>query len=405
MQICQRHVLEPDVPSSLQIPGAASRQDHRDINRRVAVAVRHPRAVHHRHMIQQRAVAVRGRVQFLEQPGEHLHVIRIDLCDLRDLLGLLLMVRYRVMRVGHANLRVGHAAVLVSHHERDDPREVALKRQHLQIEHQIQMIFPARRDARGMIDERQLLIALRLGNLDALFDVANGVEVFGELRPIALRKNPLKARHFLADRIEHAALLAQPRAPRLWIRAGAVAEQALEDHTRVVLGGQRRVLTLPADGVRVRTREPGVAGARRLAGLDGELERRHLRQLACFLGEDLIHRNAGIEPGLTQRGRHVGQEPRARFGMRAARPSGRRNALQPAQHEHLLAKRRQRAQRRCELVGRAFGQRQVVLHDHAVGHIHDAESVERSGGRLLQRRECGHHAVEQRQRQHRPEAA
>ena len=215
----------------------------------------------------------------------------------------------------------------------------------------------------------------------------------------------LQVRDLLADRVEHAPLLAQPRQPRLRIRAGAVAEQALEHDARVVLRRQRRVLALPADRVRVGAGEPGVAGACRLAGLDRQLERRQLRLLARLLREDLIHRDAGVEPGLARRRRDVGQEPRAGFRVRAARPSGRRNALQAAQHEHLLAKRRQRAQRRRELVGRAFGQRQVVLHDHAVGHVHDAEPVDRSGGRLLQRRERGHHAVEQRQRQHRAHAA
>ena len=103
------------------------------------------------------------------------------------------------MRVGHADLRIGHAAVLVSDHEGDDAREIALIRQHLQVEHQVHVIFPAGRDACWMIDERQLLIALRLGNLDALLHAANGVEIFGQLRPIALREHALQARNFLAD--------------------------------------------------------------------------------------------------------------------------------------------------------------------------------------------------------------
>src|SRR3989442_1472554 len=100
-----------------------------------------------------------------------------------------------------------------------------------------------------MIDERQLLVALRLGNLDALLHAANGVEIFGELRPIALRERALQVRHFLADRVEHASLLAQPREPDSRIRAGAVAKQTLEHDARVVLRRKRRVLALPADRV------------------------------------------------------------------------------------------------------------------------------------------------------------
>ena len=94
------------------------------------------------------------------------------------------------MRVGHADLRIGHAAVLAAQHEGDDAREIALIRQHLQVEHQLHVLVAAGRDARGMIDERQLLIALLLGHLDAPLDVANRVEILGRascdrLRPSA----------------------------------------------------------------------------------------------------------------------------------------------------------------------------------------------------------------------------
>ena len=106
---------------------------------------------------------------------------------------------------------------------------------------------------------------------------------------------------------------------------------------------------LPADRVRVGAGEAGVARARRLARLDRQLERRQLRLLARLLREDLIHRDAGVEPGFARRRRHVGEEARAGFRVRAAGPPRRRHAVEPAQHEQLLAKRRQRAQRRREL--------------------------------------------------------
>ena len=48
-----------------------------------------------------------------------------------------------------------------------------------------------------MIDERQLLIALCLGNLDPLLDAPNGVEILAQLRSIALRKHALQPRHLL----------------------------------------------------------------------------------------------------------------------------------------------------------------------------------------------------------------
>ena len=195
-----------------------------------------------------------------------------------------------------------------------------------------------------MIDERQLLIALRLGDLDALLDVADRVEILGELGPVALRQRALQVRDLLAHRVEHAALLAEPREPHLRIGAGAVAEQPLEHHARVVLRRQRRVLALPADRVGVGARESGVARARRLAR--SRSPARATPAASCLpvsLREDLIHRDAGVEPGLAGRRRHVGEESRAGLRVRAARPARRRDAVEPAQHQHLLAERRQRA--------------------------------------------------------------
>ena len=168
----------------------------------------------------------------------------------------------------------------------------------------------------------------------------------------------LQARDLLDHRVEHAALLpdAAPAAPS--DRCCRCRRTAARTPTRGLFSVGSGVFgAAPGDRVGVGAGEAGVAGARRLAGLDRQLERRQLRVLARLLREDLIHRDAGIEPGLARRRRHVGEEPRAGLRVRAARPSGRRHALQPAQHEHLLAERRQRAQRRRELERRALGRR------------------------------------------------
>ena len=60
VEVRQRSVVESDMPAAFQVSGAASRQDHRDVDRRVAVAIGHPGAVHHGHVVQQRAVAIGG---------------------------------------------------------------------------------------------------------------------------------------------------------------------------------------------------------------------------------------------------------------------------------------------------------------------------------------------------------
>ena len=105
---------------------------------------------------------------------------RVDLRQLRQLLGIALVVRDRMMRVGHADLRIGAAAELAAHHERDDARQVALVREHLQVEHQLRVLVEACAGTPGrLIDDGQLSRVLLLGVLDAPLDVANRLEILG----------------------------------------------------------------------------------------------------------------------------------------------------------------------------------------------------------------------------------
>ena len=141
------------------------------------------------------------------------------------------------------------------------------------------MLVVGGRNARRVIDDRQLPAALLLRLLDAPLDVANRVEVLDQLGAIARAERALQRRRLLDHRVEDALVLLDASAPRLRIRAAAVAEQPLEHRARVVLRRQRRVRAAPGDRVGVGAGEPDVAGARRLAGLDGQLERRQLRLL------------------------------------------------------------------------------------------------------------------------------
>src|SRR5438093_13592488 len=46
MKIRERRALEPDMALALEIAGASTGEDHRNINRRMALAVRPPSALH-----------------------------------------------------------------------------------------------------------------------------------------------------------------------------------------------------------------------------------------------------------------------------------------------------------------------------------------------------------------------
>src|SRR5439155_3467300 len=85
----------------------------------------HAAAVHDRHVIQERAVAVGCRSQPLEEIRELDRVVRVHARQLRDLHGIVLVVRRRMMSLVEADLWVAAAAQLTAHHERDDSRELS----------------------------------------------------------------------------------------------------------------------------------------------------------------------------------------------------------------------------------------------------------------------------------------
>ena len=91
------------------------------------------------------------------------------------------MVRQRMVRLDDPDLRVRAVTDLAADHERDDPRQVGLQRQDLQIEHQLGMLLERGRHAQRPFDRRQLPRILRRGLLNAPFDIPYRIEIFGEL--------------------------------------------------------------------------------------------------------------------------------------------------------------------------------------------------------------------------------
>ena len=82
----------------------------------------------------------------------------VDLRHLRDLLGIAAVVRQRVVRIGDADLRIGAIAGLARELERDDARDVALQREHLQVEHQLRVIGIRGRHADRTIEIGQRVV-------------------------------------------------------------------------------------------------------------------------------------------------------------------------------------------------------------------------------------------------------
>ena len=102
------------------------------------------------------------------------------------------MVREGVMRIGNADLRISSRARFPSELEADDPGDITLQSQHLQVEHQPCMVGVSSRYAHRAIQIRQLVVrAFGLGLLNAALDLADGIQVLADPDAIARSELPL----------------------------------------------------------------------------------------------------------------------------------------------------------------------------------------------------------------------
>ena len=87
IQVRQRRARRiPQVPAALELSGATAQQDDRQTVDVVHVAVAHPAAVEERQVIEQRAVAVRRRLQLFQVVGEQSRVKALQLGELVEVL-------------------------------------------------------------------------------------------------------------------------------------------------------------------------------------------------------------------------------------------------------------------------------------------------------------------------------
>jgi hypothetical protein len=186
-------------------------------------------------VIEQRAVAVGRCLQLAEEVREQLHVVLIELREAVLVLLHVRVVRQRVERIADPALGVDLAAQLLAHQEGRHAGDLRLPRQHLQVVHQRDVLLDVLRHAGGRRRDVEIVGQLLAGLLDTPFDFADVLEILVEPGPVVRRQLLLQRRGFAQHRIEQAHRL---RAPRLALGVGAaVAEQALEDHLRVVCIG------------------------------------------------------------------------------------------------------------------------------------------------------------------------
>ena len=316
-------------------------------------------------------------------------------------------MRQRVVRVLDADLGVGAAGQLPSQHEADHPREIRPIGEHLQVEHQLDVIAESGRDARRLIDDRKIRGALLFCLLNAPLDVAHGVEILRELVAIGGVQRPLDVGNALGDRVEQALVRPEPHHARRPIGGVVAAEHPLEHRPRVVLHRQRRGRASPGDRVGVGAAESSVARSGEVARVDAELERRQLGLASELARRNLIHRHARFDltalPGDGPAADDPGEKLGRGVSVIAAALTSRRPLRQSRHDDQPIAIALQRLQHRRDFEGLPHRLRRPVRHRHPIREIDDTEAADAPGGSLGQGRERRYHRIEERQRERRPE--
>src|SRR5437867_11401308 len=146
VEVCQRAaLLVPDVTATLHAGPSATRDQNWKVLMVVNTGVAQPASVQVHRVIEQRAVAVGSGFQFLEKICEQRYVERIDLGNFRELFRIVAMMTRGMVRVRDADFRIRTVIELAGQLEGDDPRDVGLKRQHLQIEQELRVVGERRR--------------------------------------------------------------------------------------------------------------------------------------------------------------------------------------------------------------------------------------------------------------------
>ena len=209
-----------------------------------------------------------------------------------------------------AGAAVGEGVVLQveTRLEGDDPGHIRLQGEHLQIEHQLHVVFPAVRDARRRLGHPPLLAArvLRLHQLDAPLQLADVGGVLVQRLTVQRPQLPLQVVQFDQHPVEQTLVVAQPHGA---VRRRVAGAEELLEHPpgladcRQRLGGRR-----PSQGGRVRTVIVVRAPASPIHLLGGDLERWQGGVLSEALRVHLVQGLAQEDVGLGLQGMRLSEE-------------------------------------------------------------------------------------------------
>ncbi len=179
------------------------------------------------------------------------------------------------------------------------------------------------------------------------------------------------------------------------LRRVALTEKPLEQLARIGFHRERRGWRPERDRCAVAAAVGAVARpAIAAASLGRHLERRQRRVLAEVRRGDLVDGHAA-KGFLALPRRHTAQPRRRVEGVHRRRD--RRLVLQPAHDRQLLLERREGLENRRELEALALGGGRPLVHDRAVGQIHEPHARFRARRGLRQGGPCRNHRIQQRQ--------
>ena len=302
----------------------------------------------------------------------------------------------RMVRIGDADLGIGAVAQLARELERHDAGDVALERQHLQVEHQPRVVGERVGHAHRAVEVGEQVVAgRRLRPLNLPLHLADAVEILLDPGPVGRPDRALEPRDVLAERVEEAGP-ALERGLAL-LGGAALAEEPLEHDAGMGLGGQRGRRRRPRQAVLVDAGVAVVADARERVQVHRQLERRQLRVLADLQGRELVGGGAEEVVGaLGVLGVGGAEEPGVRRVVRA-----RVGELQLGvrHHRELLLDGLEGAEDRRQLAQLVAvgGRPPLVVAAHRNEHV--PEPADRPGRRPGEGGRRGNHRIEQRQGQ------
>ena len=295
---------------------ALAGQQHRQVVVLVAVAVADGAAVGDHAVVEQRAVAFVDRLELAEEVGELLDVVGVDRANLGLQLGLVLVVRDRVMAFVDADHRVFLVAAFAAEHERGDARHVGLEGEDQQVADQVEVLGQVGGQLFGLlraVGQLRRAAAFRRGRCALR---ARGRST-GTGRASGGRRRRACCSSEWASSSTASSTLARRR-PR-FRRSGSfglIGEEAVEDELGVDLGRQRRGRIAPGERVLIDAGVAAVAVAGAAEFFDAQLQRGEAGVVAERLGGDLVGRDAGAEIRAGRlAGLRAGEERRRGAGM------------------------------------------------------------------------------------------